>query len=236
VTNTLQYPIHVLVDAKANDHLLGSSNLSQACVCPCMTMLLTYTTVNISMVEFCTLQAIPAGQSAVFSIRLRSTSAKAFRHAVEFIINGLHFLHFDIHADVIDPMLSVSNSELEFALSNNDWKNHVDKVVLLENPNKFPCSFEWQVPSPSAFTVTPMTGNIKASSSLDTVIRWTQDKDAAGTSTSQARLFGGMHCNNINIICSSRWTCLTSDLVYGTSCLLIYNPSQRCTMQCSSGI
>jgi hypothetical protein len=29
VTNTLQRPIHVLVDAKSHDHLLGSTNLSQ---------------------------------------------------------------------------------------------------------------------------------------------------------------------------------------------------------------
>lgn len=116
----------------------------------------------------------------MFWICLRSTSAKSFRHAVEFIINGLHFLHFDIHADVIDPMLSVSHSELEFALSTNDWLNHVDKVVLLENPNKFSCSFQWQVPSPSSFTVTPMTGTIKPASSLDAVIRWTQDKEEIG--------------------------------------------------------
>ena len=102
---------------------------------------------------------------------------------MEFIINGLHFLHFDIHADVIDPMLSVSHSELEFALSTNDWLNHCDKVVLLENPNKFPCSFQWQVPSPSAFTVSPMTGTIKAASSLEPVIRWTQDKEATGIGT-----------------------------------------------------
>lgn len=126
------------------------------------------------------LQAIPAGQSAVFSICLRSSSAKSFRHAVEFIINGLHFLHFDIHADVIDPMLSLSHSELEFALSTNDWLNYCDKVVLLENPNKFPCSFQWQVPSPTSFTVTPMTGTVRAAGSLEAVIRWTQDKDATG--------------------------------------------------------
>ena len=127
------------------------------------------------------MQAIPAGQSAVFSICLRSTSAKSYRHSVEFILNGLHFLHFDIHADVIDPMISVSNSELEFALSTSDWLSHVDKVVMLENPNKFPCSFQWQILSPSPFTVTPMTGSMPAASSLDTVVRWTQDKDETGS-------------------------------------------------------
>jgi hypothetical protein len=99
---------------------------------------------------------------------------------VDFIINGLHFQHFDIFADVIEPKLLVSHCELQFVLSTSDWQNNVDKVVLVENPNNFSCSFQWQVPSPSAFTVTPMTGSINAASSLDTVIRWYHDKEATG--------------------------------------------------------
>ena len=46
-------------------------------------------------------QIVPARSTAAFPLTLYSANARAFSHKIEYILNGTHFLEFELNADVV---------------------------------------------------------------------------------------------------------------------------------------
>lgn len=125
------------------------------------------------------MQVIPAGQTAVFPVALLSGSSRTFHHNVDVVVNGVHFLHLTVQADVIDPAVRLSHTDIDFALSTQDWLDHCDKLILMENTQAVPCPYEWCNPMTGVFNVAPMHGCIPPHSSSEALIRWAPPPEAS---------------------------------------------------------
>lgn len=124
------------------------------------------------------LQVIPAGQTAMFPITLKCASSRPLHHDVDIVVNGNHFLHFTVQADIVDPTVKLSHADMDFLLSAQDWLSHCDKLLLMENSQPVGCSYEWCNPMPGVFSVAPMFGHIPPYSSAEALIRWTPPPDS----------------------------------------------------------
>eukprot|EP00892_Ulva_mutabilis_P006465 jgi/Ulvmu1/4190/UM019_0169.1 len=145
VVNTLAQAVHVVLDAQSHDHLASSENCSQV---------------------------IPAGRTAVYPITLICASSRSVYHDVDVVLNGFHFLPFTVQADILDPTVKLSHTDMDFTLLPQNWLNYCDKKVLMENSQAVPFSYEWSNPMPGVFNVAPMSGDIPPHSSSETLIRW----------------------------------------------------------------
>lgn len=125
------------------------------------------------------MQVIPAGQTAMFPITMLNMSSRAFYHNVDVVLNGSHVLKFAVQADVIDPAVRLSHTDLDFALSAQDWLNHCDKVILMENHQAVPSPYEWCNPMPGVFKVAPLSGCIPPYSSSEALVRWAPPLDSS---------------------------------------------------------
>ena len=95
---------------------------------------------------------------ATFPLALFSALPRTYSHKVEYILNGLHFMEFELSADVMAVELQLSHTEIDFALSLTDWLPHVDRTLALTNTNNFGATFEIANPNPERFNVTPSSG------------------------------------------------------------------------------
>jgi hypothetical protein len=147
------------------------------------------------------LQIVPARGSAAFPITLYSTDPRTFSHKVEYILNGTHFQEFELNAEVLAVELQLSHTELDFAFSLDDWLPHVDRVLLLNNSNRFAAEFDIDNPCPGLFNVVPIAGSVPARSSAEVAIRWAPtDKEDALTSGTQLLncCFCSLHATSVN--------------------------------------
>lgn len=124
---------------------------------------------------------IPAGHTAMFPITMLSVSSRAFNHHVDLVLNGSHFLYFTVQADVIDPAVRLSHTDIDFSLSAHDWLNHCDKVILMENHQAVPSPYQWCNPMPGVFNVAPMSGCIPPYSSSEALVRWAPPPESSHT-------------------------------------------------------
>jgi hypothetical protein len=118
------------------------------------------------------MQIVPPHGRAAFPITLATREPRAYSHKVEYILNGSHFMEFELNAEVQAVELLLSHTELDFSFSFDDWLPHVDRILLLENPNKFPALFAWDNPNPGLFNVAPMSGSVPPLASTEIAVRW----------------------------------------------------------------
>lgn len=142
--NTLESAIHVVLDIKQDEMLRTSPNSSQV---------------------------IPAGARAKFPVVLQALEIKTILERIEYAINGSHVLSFPLAADIVPVNLELSADNLNFALSLDSWDDTAERVLILDNPHKFPVSFSVESTSP-LFTVSTNGNMIKAQSSAEVSVKW----------------------------------------------------------------
>ena len=119
------------------------------------------------------MQVIPPCSTGTFPITLYSAHSRSFSHKVEYILNGLHFLDFELSANVESVVLQLSATDLDFSLDLTDWLPHADRRLEVHNPNSFIAAFELENPAPDLFEIEPMTGKIEGKGKQVVSLRWT---------------------------------------------------------------
>lgn len=57
--------------------------------------------------------------------------------------------------------VDLSSEEIQFELGLEDWETHLDRMIQVSNPHRFPVDFSVTCTAPQAFTVTPSEASIK---------------------------------------------------------------------------
>lgn len=138
-------------------------------------------------------QVIPAGATANFAAKVRSTKVGAFRRTVTYVINSNRSTTytFDVVADVVPVALELNTAERVFRFTPENWDATVREVVVVSNPGKDAARFEWSVPEGSAFAVEPTTGEVKGGGIQPVAITWTpRAAHAENVSTLTMRVVG----------------------------------------------
>eukprot|EP00775_Hariotina_reticulata_P012144 gene12144-12282_t len=146
VTNTLATAIHVVLDLQSVQEL--------TCSTPS--------------------QVIPPGATAKFELVLRCQDVQQLKERVQYCINGCSMQPLDVLADVVAVTLHLSSEELLFSFSLDNWEDFVEQMLVVENPHNFPVDYEWALSDQSpAFSVSPVSGIVKAKSTCTCTVRWT---------------------------------------------------------------
>lgn len=101
VKNTLNNAVHVVLDTSSLEELSCTSPASQV---------------------------IPAGATAKFQLSLRCHDVQLLKEKIQYCINGCHIQSVDVVAEVVAVTLELSNEELMFSFSLDNWDNYVEKV------------------------------------------------------------------------------------------------------------
>ena len=142
-------------------------------------------------------QVVPPGATAGFDISFCSRtqppdgSSQAFRKTVAYIINEVHHFKFTVCAEVVPITVQLSHDDLLLRFPDDYTEPFVTEVVTISNPGNATALFSWHrvsadqalrdnviaasdeggssVPpaGPSAFSVTPMSGDIGPFKSLN---------------------------------------------------------------------
>jgi hypothetical protein len=112
-----------------------------------------------------------AGGTAKFPLVFSSKEMRQHHLNIEYCINASLFQTFEAQASVQPLELELSASELVFAFSLDHWDPHVDAMLTLDNPSRFPAEYEWVSSSPQ-FQVVPAEGVVKPQSNVQAVVRW----------------------------------------------------------------
>ncbi|CAD7694977.1 unnamed protein product [Ostreobium quekettii] len=150
VNNALSAPIHIVLDIKRFQEFKYTRNTSQV---------------------------VPPGAMAKFPIVLFSKEVMAVSKKIDYIINGRHFLAFDVDATVAAASVDLSEREIIFEFEMDNWEHFVDQTLIMDNPNPFSTVYEWEC-NCDEFYIDPKSGTIGPNSSQTTCVRWTPDADA----------------------------------------------------------
>lgn len=164
VVNTLQRHIHVVLDVQTPAELKKSPHTSQV---------------------------IPPGSRAKFPLLLTAGDVRHISDMLEYSINSSHLMSTQVQADVVPVSLELSSEEFQFEFSVDNWDSYLDKVLIMDNHNKFPVDFSLTSTN-AVFTVTPSTGTVKPSSSAEIIIRWSPPLDGSVTGNQQGHIVVSM--------------------------------------------
>ncbi|GLI64998.1 hypothetical protein VaNZ11_008424 [Volvox africanus] len=123
----------------------------------------------------CISQVIPPGAKADFQLVLQATEIRSVNEKIEYVVNGNHVLSFPLSADIVPVNLDFSAEDLNFQFSLDNWDEAVEKILILDNPHKFPVSFTVESTHPSFLVSAGGGGVIRSQSSVEVVIRWSPD-------------------------------------------------------------
>lgn len=94
---------------------------------------------------------------------------------IEYVVNGNHVLSFPLSADIVPVNLDFSAEDLNFQFSLDNWDEAVEKLLILDNPHKFPVSFTVESTNPTFQISSGGGGVIRSQSSVEVVVRWAPD-------------------------------------------------------------
>ncbi|MEW5300161.1 MAG: hypothetical protein WDW36_003110 [Sanguina aurantia] len=160
VSNTLDAPIHVVLDVKSHVDFKRSLHPSQV---------------------------IPPGCRAKFAVTLSPLEPHTISERIEYCINGSHMLSFAATANVSAVNVELSSEELTFEFSLDKWDDFVERPLLMDNPDKFPVHYTLACTAPT-FTPSHTSGVIKPQSSSEVAIRWAPIVDGSDTRQQQGYL------------------------------------------------
>ncbi|GFR48568.1 hypothetical protein Agub_g10470, partial [Astrephomene gubernaculifera] len=146
--NTLEGHINVVLDLKPLEMLRDSPAISQV---------------------------VPPGARAAFPLVLQATEIRSVNEKVEYCVNGNHVLSFPLSADIVPVNLDFSADDLHFQLSLDNWDEAVEKVLILDNPHKFPVNFSVESTNPAFLVSAGGGGVIRSQSSVEVAVRWAPD-------------------------------------------------------------
>ena len=75
---------------------------------------------------------VSLGAMAKFPIVLYSKEVMTVSKKIDYIINGRHFLAFDVDATVVAASLDLSEREMVFEFEMENWEHFVDQVMILQ--------------------------------------------------------------------------------------------------------
>lgn len=145
--NTLDTVLHVVLDIKQHEMLRTSPSSSQV---------------------------IPPGARAKFPVVLQALEIRTLLERIEYTINGSHVLAFPLAADIVPVNLELSADNLNFQLSLDTWEDVSERILILDNPHRFPVNYSVESTSP-LFTVSTNGSTIKSQSSAEVTVRWAPD-------------------------------------------------------------
>ncbi|EFJ49198.1 hypothetical protein VOLCADRAFT_90100 [Volvox carteri f. nagariensis] len=120
-------------------------------------------------------QVIPPGAKADFPLVLQASEIRSVNEKVEYVVNGNHVLSFPLSADIVPVNLDFSAEDLNFQFSLDNWDEAVEKILILDNPHKFPVNFTVESTN-TCFQVSAGGGGIiRSQSSVEVVVRWAPD-------------------------------------------------------------
>ncbi|GAX74871.1 hypothetical protein CEUSTIGMA_g2317.t1 [Chlamydomonas eustigma] len=132
-------------------------------------------------------QVIPPGGKARFPLLFHAAEVRYINHRIEYCINSCHVLSLGLTADVVPVSLELSADDLHFEFSADNWEGFVDKMLILENTNKFPVEYTLDC-SGGTFSVNPKMGTVKPLSSSEVVVRWAPPLDGSASGALQGSL------------------------------------------------
>ena len=96
-------------------------------------------------------------------------------------------MQLGISADVVPVSLDLNAEDLHFEFSADNWDPHIDKVLVMDNPNKFPVEYSVECTSGNGTfsVVSPPSGVVKPSSSGELIVRWSPPLDGSASGTTQ---------------------------------------------------
>ncbi|KAG2493472.1 hypothetical protein HYH03_008289 [Edaphochlamys debaryana] len=148
VANTLDTHINVVLDIKQLEMLRDSPAVSQV---------------------------IPPGARAQFPLVLQAHEIRSVNEKIEYVVNGNHVLSFPLSADIVPVNLDFSAEDLTFQFSLDNWDESVERVLILDNPHKFPVTFSVESTNPTFLITGGNGGTIRSQSSVEVVVRWAPD-------------------------------------------------------------
>ncbi|KXZ50888.1 hypothetical protein GPECTOR_14g137 [Gonium pectorale] len=148
IHNTLEGSIQVVLDLKPLEMLRDSPSISQV---------------------------IPPGARAAFPLVLQASEIRSVNEKLDYVINGHHVLSFPLSADIVPVNLDFSAEDLHFQFSLDNWDEAVEKVLILDNPHKFPVSFTVESTNPAFLVSAGGGGIIRSQSSVEVAVRWAPD-------------------------------------------------------------
>eukprot|EP00201_Polytomella_parva_P002682 CAMPEP_0175080504 /NCGR_PEP_ID=MMETSP0052_2-20121109/25548_1 /TAXON_ID=51329 ORGANISM="Polytomella parva, Strain SAG 63-3" /NCGR_SAMPLE_ID=MMETSP0052_2 /ASSEMBLY_ACC=CAM_ASM_000194 /LENGTH=1262 /DNA_ID=CAMNT_0016351219 /DNA_START=29 /DNA_END=3813 /DNA_ORIENTATION=+ len=119
-------------------------------------------------------QVIPAGSLAKFPLTLLSHEFKSIHERIDYTINASHVHSFSVIAEVVPVNLTLNADDLTFQFSLDNWDDFVDKVLVLDNPQRFPVEYSVTLTNP-AFKLEHPSGVIRPQSSCELALRWEPD-------------------------------------------------------------
>ncbi|PNW70067.1 hypothetical protein CHLRE_17g704300v5 [Chlamydomonas reinhardtii] len=148
VHNTLDTSLNVVLDLKPLEMLRESPSISQV---------------------------IPPGARGAFPLVLQASEIRSVNEKIEYVVNGNHVLSFPLSADIVPVNLDFSAEDLNFQFSLDNWDEAVEKLLILDNPHKFPVSFTVESTNPTFQISSGGGGVIRSQSSVEVVVRWAPD-------------------------------------------------------------
>ncbi len=82
-------------------------------------------------------------------VLLQAGEIRSVNEKVEYVVNANHVLSFPLSADIVPVNLDFSAEDLSFQFSLDNWDQAVEKVLILDNPHKFPVSFTVESTNPT---------------------------------------------------------------------------------------
>lgn len=80
---------------------------------------------------------------------LQASEIRSVNEKVEYVVNANHVLSFPLSADIVPVNLDFSAEDLSFQFSLDNWDQAVEKILILDNPHKFPVSFTVESTNPT---------------------------------------------------------------------------------------